>query len=71
MSRIDIWRAAEALVAPYYKDQRGKCSKLRAQYVWLHVGHSYEAWLGDEKRFGIVLNGAVLEIKLVLCDRQN
>jgi len=66
MSRIAIWRAAEVLVAPYYKDQRRKCSKLRAQGVCVFVDTcwtlSYEAWLGDEKLFGIVLNGAVLEI---------
>jgi len=30
---------------------------------------SYEAWLGDEKRSAIVLNGAMLEIRLDLCAR--
>jgi hypothetical protein len=32
MSRIAVWRAAEAPVAPYYKDQRRKCSK--GHNVW-------------------------------------
>jgi hypothetical protein len=69
MSRTAIWRAAEALVAPYNKDQRRKCSKLRAQGV---CGYMMDAFLrsvaGRRKTLlDCLKRGSVRN----LCERQN